>query len=419
MAEWLLIRLPRSADQGATWITADSRGNPSGPPQSGPLSLAAPRAATRHVCVLVPGSDVLLVEPEVPLKAGAKLQQVVPYALEEQLADDIDELHFALGKRAGDSARTPVAVVRRSLLDEWLTTLRGNGIEPESMYADSDLLPQNPGQAVALLEEDTVVVRPPLASPVTLPADALSEALSIAQQPPAQQAASSELAATGTRGLVLYTGAAEWHRHSAQVEALRERFDGIKIQLLTNGPLALFVQQLPPAAGINLLQGPYAPKTTRAVGLQAWRVAAILLVCLVGLHVVGKTAELTLLKRNERKLDTSIGETFRQAMPGERNALDARRRLEQRLNAIRNGGDVGGFLPALQALVDAKGTAPGMLLQAMSFRDGAIDLKVSAPDAATLDHLSQSLSSSGWHAELTSGNTVGSGYEGRIQIKSH
>ena len=69
-----------------------------------------------------------------------------------QFADDIDDLHFAIGKRAADSARTPVAVVRRSLMDEWLTTLRSSGLEPDSMYADSALLPENPGQAVALME---------------------------------------------------------------------------------------------------------------------------------------------------------------------------------------------------------------------------------------------------------------------------
>ena len=53
------------------------------------------------MCVLVPGTDVLLAEPDLPLKPGVKLQQLVPYALEEHLADDIDDLHFALGKRAG------------------------------------------------------------------------------------------------------------------------------------------------------------------------------------------------------------------------------------------------------------------------------------------------------------------------------
>ena len=105
MSDWLLLRLPRSPEQAATWLVVDARGAPTGPPQSGPLSLAAARAAGRRVCVLAPGADVLLAEPDVPAKAGAKLQQLVPYALEEHLAEDIDELHFAIGKRAADSTQ--------------------------------------------------------------------------------------------------------------------------------------------------------------------------------------------------------------------------------------------------------------------------------------------------------------------------
>jgi general secretion pathway protein L len=411
MADWLLIRLPRTPEQSATWLTVDPRGNPSGPPQSGPLSLAAPRAVGRRICVLVPGTDVLLTEPEVPMKAGTKLQQVVPFALEEQLADDIDDLHFALGKRASDSARMPVAVVRRSLMDEWLTLLKSNGLEPESLYTESDLLPQNPGQAIALMEEDVVVVRPPSGSPVTLPVEALGEALEIAQQ------GTPEQAATGGRGLILYTGAAEWHQHSAKIEALRERFDGIKIQLLSAGPLALFGQQLPTATPINLLQGTYAPTTARTVGWQSWRIAAILLVSLVGLHVAGKAAELTALKHSEHTLDKSIGETFQLAMPGQGKPLDARRQMEQRLAAAQNAGGPGGLLPALQALVQARTVSPGTTLKALSFHQGTVDMKVSAKDATSLDHVSQSLKSNGWQAELTSGNTTGSGYEGRIQIR--
>jgi len=411
MADWLLIRLPRTAEQPATWLTVDPRGNPSGPPQSGPLSLAAPRAVGRHVCVLVPGTDVLLTEPEVPMKAGTKLQQVVPFALEEQLADDIDDLHFAIGKRAGDSSRTPVAVIRRSLMDEWLISLRSSGIEPESMYTESDLLPHNPGQAVALMEEDVVVVRPPTGAPVTLPVEALSEALEIAQQGDPEQGA------TGGRGLILYTGAAEWHQHSAKIEALRERFDGIKIQLLSAGPLALFAQQLPTVAPINLLQGSYAPTKASTVGWQSWKVAVILLACLVGLHVAGKAAELTALKSSEKKLDASIGDTFRMAMPGEPKPLDPRRQMEIRLAAAQNGGGQGGFLPELQAIVDARTVAPGTTLKALSFRQGTVDMKLNAKDATSLDHMSQSLKTHGWQAELTSGNTTDSGYEGRIQIR--
>src|SRR4051794_1076094 len=410
MADWLLIRMPRSPEQPASWLVVDSRGNPAGPPQSGPLSLAAPRAVNRRICVLVPGTDVLLTEPEVPMKAGTKLQQVVPFALEEQLADDIDDLHFAMGKRASDSLRVPVAVIRRSLMDEWLTSLRSNGLEPQSLYTESDLLPQNPGQAVALMEEDVIVVRPPVGSPVTLPVEALGEALEIALQGAAEQGA------TGGRGLILYTGAAEWHQHSAKIEALRERFDGIKIQLLSAGPLALFGQQLPTAAPINLMQGTYAPTKATTVGWQSWKVAAILLACLVGLHVVGKAAELSALKRTEKTLDSSIGDTYRLAMGGQPKPPDPRHQMEVRLAAAQNGGGQGGLLPALQALVDSRTAAPGTSLKALSFRGGLVDMKVAAKDATTLDHLSQSLKSHGWKAELTSGNTTPAGYEGRVQL---
>jgi general secretion pathway protein L len=410
MADWLLLRLPRTPEQPATWLVVDARGAPAGPPQSGPLSLAAPRVGGRRVCVLVPGADVLLAEPEVPVKAGAKVAQLIPYALEEHLADDIDDLHFAIGKRAADSPRAPVAVVARALLDEWLTTLRSNGIEPDSIYADSDLLPLNPGQAVALLEEDAVFVRPPGGSPVTLPADALGEALEIALS-------GADESGTGARGLILYTGAAEWQQHSAQVEAARPRFDGIKVQLLTGGPLALFASQLPLGTAINLLQGTYAPSHSRTEGLRAWRVAAILLGCLVGLHVVGKTTELQLLKKREHQVDAAIRETYRSAMQSDANAADARRRMEQRLAATRGAG--GGLLPALQAIAQARDAAPGTSVQSINFHGGSLDMKLSAPDAASLDHLSQTLRTNGWQADLTGGTNSSNGYEGVIQVRAN
>src|SRR5208282_2810021 len=146
MADWLLLRLPRTPEEPATWLVASAAGAPLTATQSGPLTLAASAALTRRVCALVPAADVILSEPELPARSGAKLQQLVPYALEEHLAADIDELHFALGRRAADSTRTPVAVVARSLMDEWLGMLRAAGLEPECLYPDSELLPANPGQ---------------------------------------------------------------------------------------------------------------------------------------------------------------------------------------------------------------------------------------------------------------------------------
>jgi len=414
MADTLLIRLPQQSGALASWLVADSGGRIVMPLQRGSLLQAAGLAASRRVCVLAPASDVVLTEVDVPPKSGAKIQQIVPYALEEQLAEDIELTHFAVGRRGPDSLRTPVAIVRRALMSEWLESLRHAGITTDVLYPESELVPANPGQAVALLEEDSVIVRPPGALPVTLPSEALAEALELTRPAEGVLTAGER---TGS-GLVLYTGAAEWQRYARQVEAVRDRFDGIKVQLLTDGPLALYAQQAPRAAShaINLLQGPYAPAHAGASGWRAWRTAAALLVGLIALHALGSTAELLMLKRAEHRLDASIEDTFRQAMPGEHNAIHARERMQQRLLAVREGGSGSGLLAALAALAQARGPS-GAVVQALSFHDGALDMKLSAPNADALDRISQSLQASGWQAQLTSGNTVGNAYEGRIQIK--
>jgi type II secretory pathway component PulL len=123
-----------------------------------------------------------------------------------------------------------------------------------------------------------------------------------------------------------------------------------------------------------------------------------------------------MLKRAEQKVDAGIEQAFKAAMPGEQNTSNAKRRMEGKLTALRAGG-ASGLLAALSALVDARSSVPGTTVQAMSFRDGALELKIAAPDADALDRMSQVLRTNGWDANLTAGNVAANGYEGRIQIR--
>ena len=86
-------------------------------------------------------------------------------------------------------------------------------------------------------------------------------------------------------------------------------------------------------------------------------------------------------------------------------------------HAVRNGGGSSGLLAALGALAEARNGSPGTTVQAMSFRDGALDLKVAAPSADSLEEISQALRSRGWRADLTSGTASEGGYQGRIQLR--
>jgi general secretion pathway protein L len=426
MADWLLIRIGNDPDH-VDYLTADAAGRIVAPLRSGPLTLAAMHAVGHRICVLAPASDVLLTDAEVPPRSGARVQQIVPYALEEQLAEDIDSLQFAVGRRVGESPRIPVAVVSRALLDSWLGQLRAVGLEPEAVYADSSLVPENPGQAVLVLSGDNVILRAAGALPVTLPLSALGEALELLR--PAQLPAPAAIAddvptlpalpasAFGGNGLVVYAGESEWQQYGALIEAERDHFEGLSVQLLPDGPLGLFAQSLPGTSAINLLQGSYAPTSPLAGSFKAWRIAAAMLVGLLVLHGIGSAAQLLMLKRAERRVDQSITDTFEEAMPGEHNSSNARHRMEARLTAVQGSTDSAGLLAMLSAVAQARNGATGTTLQALSYRDGQLELQVSAPGADALDHISQQLRTGGWRADLTSTTSSGSSYQGHIQMK--
>src|SRR5579883_1813183 len=128
MPHTVLLRLPPRADAETDWISLDASGAPTAR-QRGALSLAAAVARNARVVVLAPATQILLAAPELPPGGGAKLARAVPFALEEQLTEDVDTLSFAIGRRRADG-RTAVAVVARAILEGWVDELEAAGIEP-------------------------------------------------------------------------------------------------------------------------------------------------------------------------------------------------------------------------------------------------------------------------------------------------
>jgi general secretion pathway protein L len=403
MAEWIILRLSLGREERASWMTADAAGQPLTAPQAGSLAQAAAAASGRHLMVIAPSTDVLLTEVELPVKSGVRVQQVVPYALEEQLAADIETLHFAVGARAEQSGRTRVAVVTRALMDQWLASLRSVGLEPELLCSEAELLPQNPGHVVVLLEGDTLCLCRPGQVPQTLPSLELTAAL--------EAALGLELASDD---LIFYTVPADWHRRSREIEALRARCASLKVQLLNYGPLPLLGPQIGAREYTNLLSADYAPKSNFAGGWQRWRLVAGLAAALLLIHVGGLSLQRVQQQRSEKVLDQSISDVARRAFPGDSGEGAVRERIEHRLLAAQAGTENFGLMGALAALAHAVEGTDNASVQALNFHDGGLDLQLKAKDAANLERINQSLRSSGWQAELVSGSASGSVYSGHI-----
>ena len=415
MPHTLLLRLPAPGQEDTDWLSVDETGLAESTRQHGPLSVAAAVARSARVVAIVPATQILLAEPELPPGSGVKLARAVPFALEEQLTEDVDDLVFALGKRR-PSGGTPVAVVSRDVMQQWVDSLAAVGITPVAIYPDMSLLPQNPGQTVLWLENARLAVRRPGQLPFAVELTPITEAMIVAGVIPDPLAEDArELPA---ENIILYATREDWTVVQAEVEGLVEQFASIKIQLLPDGPLPWLARGLATTDAVNLLQGEFTRKNPGGAQWRRWRTAAALAAGLLAVHMVADAVQLRQAKRESAVLDTQIAEVFAGAMPAEPQQ-DARRQMQSRLDRIRHSGPgAQHFLRTLQVLSGAMAATPNTSIDSMSYHEDNLDIKVTAPSLAALSQISQTIGKQGMSAEIQSSTPVGNTVEAHLQVRT-
>lgn len=415
MPQSLLLRLPPAGEEETEWLTLDDSGVPTPTRQRGSLSLAAAVWRSGRVVVLAPATQILLAEPQLPPGSGAKLARAVPFALEEQLTQDVEQLTFAVGRRR-ESGGTPVAVVSRSVLQAWLADLSAAGFEPQAIYPDISLMPENPSQTVLWLEKERLAVRRPGALPFAVELSPVKEALVVASviADPLDSAAEPKL----KENAILYVTREDWVTVQAEFEDLLEEFASLKVQLLPDGPLPWLARGIQAHDSVNLLQGEFSRTTDYGARWRQWRMPAALAAALLLIHLSAQALQLRHVKRESAVLDGEISQIFSSAMPGDA-LTNPRSQMQTRLERIRKGG--GGpqyFLRALQTLSGALAVTPQTTINGLSYRDNALDMTVNAPSLGALSQLTQFVGKEGMTAEIQSSNPVASGVEAHLHIRS-
>ena len=267
MAETLVLRLPDNESEAAHWIVVDANGARLGPPVTGPMDAAQADLADRKLTVLVPAADVLTTTVDLPLKAQAKIQQALPFALEEYLADDVEDLHFAAGVRR-ESGNIPVSVVNRQRFEGWLARLSESGLKADAIVAESYGLASIPGTLSVLIAGDTVIVNDGGDTELALqgvgPTDALAALGAFDQAAGDESDADSRIAESLPRHVLVYCEPGDKDRYAQEFNALRVDFDSVDIKLLPDGVLPRLAVTVGAGAGVNLLQGSYGARTEYA-----------------------------------------------------------------------------------------------------------------------------------------------------------
>lgn len=402
MAETFFVRL---SDTGtAAWGAFDATGRLVGPLGRGTLADAHAALGGRRCTVLVDAVDVLSAEAKLPVASQTRLRQAVPFSLEEQLANDVDEMVFAIGARLPSGA-TQVAAVAKERIDAWLETLRSAGIAPHALTSEADGVPDIPATLVVVIEDSRIAGRKPGHAPFVFEGLGLREALSFVLTGNAED---EEL-----RHVRVFADGAGHARFAAELEELGSRFASADVKLLSGGVFPYLAATLAQRPGTNLLQGAYAPKSNWPAMLKPWRLAASLLVAAVALALFHEGASYWQLSRADAALDAAVSDACRRIV-GDPSTSGCQREVRQRLGSSA-GTATEDFLSTLTAIANARN--PEMRIDALSYRNRAMDLQLVVPNVTALDALSRELEQTRrFDVEIQAANPVDSGTEGRLRI---
>ncbi|MCJ8168773.1 type II secretion system protein GspL [Atopomonas sediminilitoris] len=330
--------------------------------------------------VLIPVESVTVLTVELPTRKQRWLQQALAYAVEEQLAEDVDALHLAIGRE--EQGKTRVLALRKTRLEGWLAELAALNAQVSSVQVDADqLASQLVGQA--------------------------------------EQAA-----------WCLWQGRGLWYSADGQCLAVtRETLHSLLAQHDAQGwrlqgeahadwPSATELQRPQASAvAIELAQGDYAPPTDRTPA-KRWLPVAALLGLAVLLQWSFNLGQGLYLQQQADALAEQSRAQYQTLFPQDRRIvnLEAQFREHLRQEQAPTGA---GFIGQLQQV------AGGLLSQGTNVRVLQVDyrrsadslsLEVEASDFAALEALRRQLQEQGLDAQVGSASREGDNVVARVQI---
>ena len=398
MADTLFLRF---RDDEFEWLIFDSSGRKKteglGPASSLNESLEQPFEG--RVVFVAPGEEVLLTAADIPSRQHRQIVQAVPYAIEEQLAMDVEDCVFALGSRNVNDA-IQVAVVERSQLRVWLDSVEALEVDIGVMVSEASLLPLDAGISV-LVDDDRVHIRWPDGTGMTTNRAALPLALSggLVDLPIQVSGSESDLGAA--------------RMQLGELEASGETISQREVN--ESGFHLLCCEYT--GTEINLLQGEFKVDDEASSIQLVWRSVVVLAAIAVALHVATLVGQGWYFDQKSSEYEAEAYALYASVFPEDRNVRDLRRRWNAHLGRSESGGNefISLFAASTRGLPGA-----GLTLKNINFNEsrGDLILQVIGKRSEELVEFTQQLTSEGLEAEIGTITQDAGTVRGSIKIRS-
>lgn len=156
MTRLLAIELQSDPDQ-QRWFIADPSNLRTSMASPIPLSEADQET---HITLIVPSERLTFLNIPVPKASQKKIRQIIPFAVEDDLSEDIKEYHFAIAKNQAFKNHLSLIAVTHHQMTAWLAEAKTHtSKKPRVMVPDCLLLPLEKNTWTLLIENKKTIVR--------------------------------------------------------------------------------------------------------------------------------------------------------------------------------------------------------------------------------------------------------------------
>ncbi|NVK23663.1 MAG: type II secretion system protein GspL [Gammaproteobacteria bacterium] len=415
MSEKLILRLSSQTTSSVPWLVWETVNNDiiaSGElSQQSELSSLSEYAKGRQVITLVDSADVRLYRHYMPTKPSRQILKALPFMLEDELSEDIEQLHFALHDTGFDADSNKhwvnIAIVRKALLQHWTNLLAEHDIQSKIMLPDVLCLPVEQDNSVSAIEfaggwlvndnhwQGTHV---------------LSDWTELFWQ--------KKLAELDEENALIINA---YSPLSQQTMSLFDSIESVSINVQdAELPLLLLAKQAQTLKW-NLLQGDFAPKKAVSKNWQIWRPVAVLFVITVIVHLIQLGSRWSKAESELQVAKASLSESYKKAFPKERVRLNIIRTQLRRKVAQVTGEQTSeaGFLTLMSAMTPVFSKLSNIKYESFRFDGTRQELRInaSAPNFQQFERLIAELGDLGLDVKQGAINNEGNEVSGTLSVK--
>ncbi len=413
MSETLLIHYNIDEAQQATWSPCNAAGELTGKITTGSLTEFAGIAADHPVIVLLNSQCLHINQLQLPTQNMQKLLKAVPYAIEEFIADDIDNFHFVVAKNKHDDA-TSVVGINKNTLKNIIRVFQDANINIEKIIPDALCLAADSEQWACLNYRNNSYLQTDISNGLVVPHDLLPYVLTKKLQDETQ---------ARPEKILLFCE----QENTAAFDALKDEniFEEHDIEISSivynTHPLVVFCGNYRQALPLNLLQHEFKTRRKTSGYWQHWRLAASLAAIWLVLHLGLTSFQHSQLKQENIVTRAKIEKIYKKSFPKSRKIVNPRVQMEQKLEELKgNAGNSSKGL--LFLLADSFGTLghdkKNITLQSLTFRNNRMDIGLESSNLQAIETLNKNLNNSkNIKSEITSSSSEKDKVKGNLRIE--